>query len=406
VTPGELLAANPQFSGNGRTPNRIFPGEAVTIPEETQFSKDMDLKRGRMKCASDCPSMVRFTDPSTDQRCRWNPTGAVPWKTLVSGQSGQVTAEISPPAKFACVTFESTAPGVAKVSPAAAASAVQTLTLEALSRGDTEVRAVCDGNTIATFAVKVLAFTLPMLVAKSRRAPGLNADGTVAADMLFGDYSRRRIENIGFPFKVSQAVWNLDSVKATTLFQIFRNMARNFSMGDLETNILAMIDRFEANTGGTYSNPKLTDAVRRHASTGRFIDDIRNQLAVALNKHQGDISKFSAPRELRLSGQPHFSEPIDIITGLTIAINDTWAYDVVLEEYRLVGDRCYSGKFKVILWDHFGLDEPDVDGSKPYAIEPGFRAWFILQHLTRLGYKPFLTEIVLDGYEFHGCFAQ
>jgi len=295
---------------------------------------------------------------------------------------------------------------VAKVSPAAAASAVQTLTLEALSRGDTEVRAVCDGNTIATFAVKVLTFNLPIVIAQSERRPGFNADGTAAADMLFGDYSRGRIENIGFPFKVSQAVWNLDSVKATTLFQVFRNMARNFSMGDLETNILAMIDRFEANTGGTYSNLTLTDAVRRHASTGRFIEDIRKQLAAALNTHKGDISKFAAPRELKLSGHPYFNELTDVVGGLTIAINDTWAYDVILEEYRLLGDRCYSGKFKVILWDHFGLDEPDVDGSKPYAIEPGFRAWFILQHLTRLGYKPFLTEIVLDGYEFHGCFAQ
>ncbi len=31
----------------------------------------------------------------------------------------------------------------------------------------------------------------------------------------------------------------------------------------------------------------------------------------------------------------------------------------------------------------------------------GFRAWFILQHLDRMAFRPFVTKIVLD-YDFSG----
>jgi len=53
------------------------------------------------------------------------------------------------------------------------------------------------------------------------------------------------------------------------------------------------------------------------------------------------------------------------------------------------------------LYDHFGLDEPDVDNSKSYDYLAGFRAWFMLQHLKRFAYKPFLTVIELE-YDFSG----
>lgn len=406
VTTGELLAANAQLSCNGRKPNLIFPGDRISVPLETKFSKDTDLKRGRQNCPATCPSAVRFFDPSADQRCRWNPMGAVPWKTLVSGETSQVNTEISPPTHFSCVKFESTKPDVAKVNPSAASSATQSLVVRGLVSGDAEIRAVCDGKTIGAFPIKVLAFSLPLTVAQSARRPGLNADGTVAADMLFGDLSKERIRSVDFLFKAPGA-YDLDTVKASTLFADLRLMATLlFATGELETNISAMIDRFERNIGGTYSNAKLTEAVRRHPSTKAFIEQHRRQIVTALEKHKGDVDKLSAPGALARVRRPAFSEPEDIVSGLTIAINDTWAYDVSIQEYRLSGDRCFSGKFKVVLYDHFGLDKPDVDDSKPYRVLAGFRAWFILQHLTRFAYQPFVTEVALDGYAFDGCFGQ
>lgn len=57
----------------------------------------------------------------------------------------------------------------------------------------------------------------------------------------------------------------------------------------------------------------------------------------------------------------------------------------------------YIGKYEVTLWDHFGLDKPDLE--KFYSYGAGFRAWFVLQHLW--GYKPFLTKITFEK-EFSG----
>lgn len=53
VTLGELLKANPQFtSKHGRDPKLIYPGEKVTIPDGSCFSKDTSVSKGIAKCAA------------------------------------------------------------------------------------------------------------------------------------------------------------------------------------------------------------------------------------------------------------------------------------------------------------------------------------------------------------------
>jgi hypothetical protein len=79
---------------------------------------------------------------------------------------------------------------------------------------------------------------------------------------------------------------------------------------------------------------------------------------------------------------------------MTIATNDIWAWSVDITEYDFDGIN-YKGKYTITLYDHFGLDEPDVNYSKRYGNLSGFRAWFILQHLKRFAYKPFITVIKL-----------
>ena len=66
--------------------------------------------------------------------------------------------------------------------------------------------------------------------------------------------------------------------------------------------------------------------------------------------------------------------------------------------YTLSGT-AYTGQFNVVLYDHFGLDQPDVE--KKYRFLAGFRAWFILQHLRRFSYKPFITRAEMT-YDFEG----
>jgi uncharacterized protein (TIGR03034 family) len=238
-------------------------------------------------------------------------------------------------------------------------------------------------------------YILPVIVADSKRKPGLNEDGTVANDMKYGDYTKAQIENLGFMFKM----YNLDEVSADALFLDLRLMSKDlFAQGDLEGNIGRMIDRFRSNTGGTYSDPSLTKAAREHASTKRFEGQIRNALADAIKNHKGDISKLTKNLDVKLIGRPVFNTNSDILDGLTIAINDTWAYKVAITEYALSNKR-YKGTFSVTLYDHFGLDQPDVE--KKYRYLAGFRAWFILQHLKRFAYKPFITEVEMT-YPFEG----
>jgi hypothetical protein len=73
--------------------------------------------------------------------------------------------------------------------------------------------------------------------------------------------------------------------------------------------------------------------------------------------------------------------------GLTIAVNDTMAFKVEIKSYDIDSSRKYSATCFVTIYDHFGLDRPDLE--KIFVELEGFRAWYILQHLR--GYKPFIT---------------
>ena len=224
--------------------------------------------------------------------------------------------------------------------------------------------------------------------------------------MRYGDYTAEQIRNIRWMFEINEFVtgYSLDTVSANLLFAKFREMATTlFATGDLESNINAMIDKFESSSGGEYSNLILIQAVRDHDSTRRFEQQIRSGLSAALNRYKGDINRLTINQDIILVGNPRFNTTSDKIRGLTIAINDVWAYEVRITEYDL-SDRCYRGKFNVVLYDHFGLDEPDIDDvdhGRLYGLAAGFRDWFILQHLDRFSYRPFVTRIDLE-YSFEG----
>ncbi len=176
-------------------------------------------------------------------------------------------------------------------------------------------------------------------------------------------------------------------------------MANNFATGALQGNIQRMIDRFEANTGADYRDAVLTSAVKDHDQTKKLEQLIRKRLEAALNTHKGDVSLVTqTDMGIRDLDRPIFNSTTDTIQGLTIAINDTHGFDAEVFEYKLTGTS-YKGKFRLKLFDNFGLDEPDV--VKKFGNLDGFRAWFILQHLKRFSFKPFITKVDLE-YEFSG----
>ena len=251
-------------------------------------------------------------------------------------------------------------------------------------------------STVSNAAVAAITPGRPLLVAKSRRDPGKNVDGTVANDMKFGDYSKDQICKIRWNFTVDDWTAGLDKISAARLFAAFRRMATElFAMSSLEANIERMIDKFERNEGGSYSDPALTRAARAHPRTYAFMKEFEGKLHAAIARHSGDANKIRYDNDISMAARILFNEWGDILGGLTIATNDIWAWRVEIIEYRLTSAD-YVGKYKITLFDHFGLDEPDVDPSKRYGNLAGFRAWFILQHLQRFAYQPFLTVIEIE----------
>jgi len=300
--------------------------------------------------------------------------------------------------------------------------------------------------------LKVVATTkiiyLPLVV-DVYRTPGLNEDGTdIANDMAFGKgvakrpvytkgevdaykqsyvtngfdlqkdakyanaasngaysaiYNEKQILDTGYLMQLSNAAGNDDA-----LFLDFRIMVEAMARGDLNDNIKAMISKFQKNEGGVYENAKLTAAAQANPSTQRFCTGIEDEMAERIKKAGGELitmedktvysGKESGYKTSHPYGHPSYpySRDYNLVKGLTIAVNDVWSYKVTLLSFKQTGDN-YKARYEVQLWDHFGLDLPDME--KFYSWGAGFRAWFLLQHLR--GYKPFLTKMVFTK-EFSG----
>ena len=88
--------------------------------------------------------------------------------------------------------------------------------------------------------------------------------------------------------------------------------------------------------------------------------------------------------------QPVFNKALDKINGLTMCVNGLWGNEIIVEKYSCDGTS-YSGTLRFTLYDHFGLDEEDIN---KYGELVGFRDWYILQHFKSYNgsYKPFITK--------------
>ena len=210
------------------------------------------------------------------------------------------------------------------------------------------------------------------------------------------------------------------------LFAGFENLVTAYmAKGELELNIKDMIARFKKNIGGVYRSNILNKAIENHPSTLQYCKEVEDYIAEKLKNSNGKLSKLieneidfntdEGRRDRRAKGKtttrkskgkeiffmrPQFNSFNDLIEGQRIALNDIWATNVEITEYKIEGEE-YQIKYDVTLWDHFGLDLPDMEKyfnliGRARAI---FASWFTLQHLR--GYKPFITHIQFSK-EFTG----
>ena len=266
----------------------------------------------------------------------------------------------------------------------------------------------------------------PIELSRSRQRPGFYSRTTksysdIADDMTFSDYTVDQYKKINLftmmdaspavppaitpfgpmPGKPAGLLHQSD----TELFEVMESMCTTlFSTAPLETVVRSIVRKFKdkgpirtavKNTrADAFTDPVLTKAALDHQSMKDFVAKAKDLSVQTIRDASGDINKAKA---FTISPQPIFHDKSDIVNGLTIIINDTWAYDVDLIDYHLVDAKKFKGKIKITVYDHFGLDEPDLDANlfKPYGMVDGFRAWFILQHLR--GCIPFWTVIETEA---------
>lgn len=225
-------------------------------------------------------------------------------------------------------------------------------------------------------------------------------------------YSTEEIKNLG---KLMDLTAN--SQNENLLWIDFKNMCEGeLSRNDLEKNISLMIKKFRENTGGIYENEMLTKAIVENPATTEYCNEVEQYIANQLlqksakleevediepyfMKEEGKEIFYSNSKGKRNKiGKQNFKSPAftwkknwNVLRGETIALNDIWATEVLLKELK-EEKNSFVVIYQITLWDHFGLDLPDMEKFYSYGV--GFRSWFVLQHLHN--YKPFLTKIQFD----------
>lgn len=168
-----------------------------------------------------------------------------------------------------------------------------------------------------------------------------------------------------------------------------------------------MISTFMSGSGSTYSNTKLTSVAKEHETTTNYVNAVKGQIKSLLSTYKGDIYKLRYTASTRTSNplvqkmranninQPVFNKASDKIKGLTFCVNGLWGNEIIVKSYTCNGSS-YSCTLTFTLYDHFGLNEPDID--KYGGTHEGFRDWYILQHFKEYNgaYKPFVSKMSFD----------
>lgn len=310
-----------------------------------------------------------------------------------------------------------------------------------------------DKNVFVEVKIKENKVTLPMLIARSARRAGVTkgSDGKdltrediknlklsfpLEKDRLkkvlndgydelgykkgwFSNFSKKEYEE-NKEERVEYAINQIEKYNKNTntkLFDILINDLDDWARGDLDDNLVAMVDFFKTNssTSNNYEDNRLTKAIARHERTLSFIDGFNPFFTTEINKNIESLNNLkvndSKTQYVKTDFKDKEAELLGIeglqtlrsmtysdkFSGLGISVNGIQAYNIFLTEFKKNGNS-YQGKFKLEILDHFGLDATDILADKFYDQEE-FICWYILQHLR--DYKPFITKISIN-YSFTG----
>jgi hypothetical protein len=271
------------------------------------------------------------------------------------------------------------------------------------SQASGELNVITDADLSKAIDLKII----PYIIAKSRHRKGMNETNTgINNDMQSGDMTNEQMLRLNPSFK--EEIGSSEDM----LIDVYRNLVKTYSMGDLEDINMKMVDKFIISHGeDEFEDKTLTYFVEKHEGTQRFISSIKNNIAFKLKTNPYFTKEM---KEISFDDKSDFNETaknnmrndipspslgnnfIDKVGGLGIAINDTWGYDVIINKFVIDEEKkIYSADLEIEIFDHYGLDSLDIDPKeKPkYANDSGFRSWFYLQHSRKYQLRPFITII-------------
>ncbi len=236
----------------------------------------------------------------------------------------------------------------------------------------------------------------PGIIGKSKRMPG------VGNDMGSENYTHQEAKNdIGD----SRALAKRQKWTNKELEDDMTELGETFADGEInESMVRGVFEHFYGGTGTPYTDDLLTESVKNHPSTQRFM---YKQIAQKFQNLVWDHSGYKPDDafDLDLKGNPRYNEvgflgigSGDEDNGLKITINDVHAYEVKVDEYHEYGN-IYQAKILLTLYDHFGLNTTDFTEHNYATFYPGFYSWYVLQ--WQRGYKPFVTTIPIK-FNIHG----
>ena len=326
---------------------------------------------------------------------RTMPTSVSITKSSVSicvGNTYKLKAEITPLKATQSVNWSSSNTSVATVDANGTVTAKKagTAVITATSTLDSSKKASC-------------TVTVNMLKIYQTKDTFRNFEnGELPEDLMFNDKTVEQLRSLKW------INW-LDFVDtdASDLMSQWKTMCTTvFSDGDLKDVIIDMIDHFMDGSGSDYSNGILTREAVNHDSTKQYISEIKTRVDKILSENNGNISALGYIASTRDNNplvkslksddikQPIFNTDSDKTNGLTICVDTLWGNQIEVKSYNLSGNS-YSGVLTFTLYDHFGLDETDVER---YGWMHGFCDWYILQHSKSFNgaYKPFVTIMEFD----------
>ncbi|KGN75126.1 hypothetical protein HQ40_07135 [Porphyromonas gulae] len=242
-------------------------------------------------------------------------------------------------------------------------------------------------NEEVSVKTTVERFPKSILFARSMKRPGKTLTGETAEDMLCADKMpeevRRMHRLFGLQLKASDR-------------ELFADMYMLAGMGSLSGGgelLRALIGHFKGSSGTPFSNAYMDQKLKEHPSFHTFVRQKEKGVLDNLRKHignvSGDINRVQSPFVGQISSErTKFNTLKDKLNGMTLAVDDTSAYEVYVDDYKLTAPNTFSCNLRIIVYDNYGLDAADI---AKYGTIAGFRAWYVLQHVR--GYKPFLTKM-------------